>query len=43
MALAKLDFGGTEGTQYTGIHRQVLSAVGTTRTLTAADGGPDPD
>ncbi len=39
MALSKLDFGGTEGTQYTGIHRQVLSAVGTTRTLTAAESG----
>jgi hypothetical protein len=39
MALAKLDFGGTEGTQYTGIHRQVLAAVGTTRQLLPSESG----
>ena len=40
MALSKLDFGGTEGTQITGIHRQViLGSANATRTLLASESG----
>ena len=39
MALAKLDFGGVEGTLSTGAHRQVISGAAATRTLTAAESG----
>ena len=39
MALSKLDFGGTEGTQITGMHRQVISGVTTSRQLLPSESG----
>lgn len=39
MAIAKLDFGGTEGTLYAGAHRQVISGAAATRTLLPSESG----